>query len=364
MKVALVHYWLVGRRGGEKVLEEIANIFPESVIFTHVFDQKNAPDFLKEHEVRTSFIQNIPFSSKLYRQYLPLMPFALNQLDLSEFDLVISSESGPAKGVKLSKNAHHLCYCHTPMRYLWSHYNEYRSNSNLLTRMGMSLLKSPLRYWDRTTASCVDRFVANSKAVARRIKEYWGRNADVIYPPVETKAFGPPVSPENFYLVAGEMVNYKRFDLAIKACNLLARPLFVIGKGPEEQRLRAMAGPTVKFLGYATHTTIAECLRRCKALLFPQEEDFGILAVEAMASGRPVIAFGRGGALETVIPGRTGIFFQEQTVEALSQAVEEYESQQETFIPHDIISHARQFDKKIFINNIKNQIELLFKNSG
>lgn len=350
MRVALIHYWLVSMRGGEKVLEALCELFPDAVIFTHVHDPAAISATINAHEIRASFIQRLPNPRRNYRRYLPLMPFALEALDLSGFDLIISSESGPAKGIRPPKNAFHLCYCHSPMRYLWSHYDEYRRGADLATRLLMPLLTPPLRRWDRATASRVDHFVANSAAVAERIRRYWGREAEVIHPPVDIEAFGPPTEPEDFYLAAGELVGYKRFDLAIEACNRLRRPLVVIGKGPEEARLRKLAGPTVTFLGHVPFDVLADHLRRCKALLFPQEEDFGILAVEAMASGRPVIAHARGGALETVREGESGVFFQEHSVNSLAEAM--LRSETVPFDSNMIQNKAQKFGKTHFVNAI------------
>jgi glycosyltransferase involved in cell wall biosynthesis len=349
MKVALVHYWLVSMRGGEKVLEELCQLFPHADIFTHVYDPEAISPIIKRHRVRTTFINSLPFARILYGRYLPLMPMALEQLDLRDYDLVISSESGPAKGVLTRPDALHICYCHTPMRYVWKMYLEYKGSVNPLLRPLVAWLTGSLRQWDQHSANRVDVFVANSENTRRQIRKYYGRDALVVYPPVDVNAFQPSErDPGDFYLCVGQLVRYKRVDLAIQACNQLQRNLVIIGEGEEYKSLRSMAGPTIRFLGRQDFDILREHYTTCRALLFPGEEDFGIVPLEAMATGKPVLAFGKGGALETVIESETGILFHEQTAECLSQAIVHFEQTEHLFDPIAISQHARQFSRANF----------------
>ncbi len=358
MRVAIVHYWLVGMRGGEKVLEEFCRLYPHADIFTHVYVPERTSALIKRHRITTTFIARLPFAAKLYKKYLPLMPAALEELDLTGYELVISSESGPAKGVITHPNAVHICYCHSPMRYLWDQYHTYRDNSGLLTRLFMSVTMPFLRVWDISSAARVDRFVANSRFIARRIAKAYRRDAAVIFPPVDVDAFTITEAPRrDFYLCAGQLVPYKRVDLAIAACNRLGRHLVIVGTGPETARLRAMAGPTIEFKGWASFADLQDLTRNCRALLFPGEEDFGIVPLEAMAAGRPVIAYGSGGAIDTVLEGETGVFFHEQTVEALQAAIERCESIEGGFDPQRIRRHALGFGGDIFRDTFRAFVE-------
>jgi glycosyltransferase involved in cell wall biosynthesis len=352
MRVAIVHYWLVGMRGGEKVVEALCEMFPQADIFTHAYRPERIADRINQHLVRTTFIAKLPLARRLYRAYLPLMPLALEQLDLREYDLVISSESGPAKGVITRPETLHLCYCHTPMRYVWSMYFDYMRNANWAARIAISWLIHRLRLWDAQSASRVDFFVANSSNVSRQINKYYRRPSLVVHPPVDVDTFAPCDIIDHYYLCVGQLVRYKRFDLAIEACNFLAAPLVIIGEGEEYRNLRRLAGRTITFLGHLDAAALGHFYARCRALLFPGEEDFGIVPVEAMASGRPVIAFRRGGAVETVIPRVTGIFFDEQTQEALADAIREFEGIAWSFEPSRLVEQAHRFSKE----NFKRQI--------
>ncbi|MDP3740474.1 MAG: glycosyltransferase [Hyphomonadaceae bacterium] len=347
-KVAIIHYWLVNMRGGEKVLEELCQMFPQADIYTHVYTPSKVSDIIRQHDVHTTFVSRLPMARKHYRKYLPLMPLALEQLDLSKYDLVISSEAGPAKGVIVRPDALHICYCHSPMRYIWDQFPTYHSSSGFFTRMLMPWLASRLRQWDVTSAARVDHFVANSTSVASRINKYWRRDADVVPPPVETARFDASQPRDDFYLYVGEMVPYKRADIAINACSMMERRLIVIGDGPDSKRLRKMAGPTIEFLGRVPDDILAEHYARCRALLFPTEEDFGIVPVEAMASGAPVIAFGRGGAKDYVIPGVTGVFFDEQTGAGLVGGIARFEMIEHTFDSARLAEQAAYFHKDLF----------------
>lgn len=352
-RVALVHYWLVTMRGGERVLEALCDLYPDADIYTHVYDPASVSEKIRRHRVHTSFIDRLPFSRRHYSAYLPLMPFALEQLDLSGYDLVISSESGPAKGVIVGENAVHLCYCHTPMRYLWNMYHEYRRTAGRLQRLVMPLVMPALRQWDAATAQRVDGFVANSRTVARRIAKYYRRDAVVINPPVRTEAFSVVPETGDYYLLLGQLVPYKRADLAVEAFNRLGRRLVVIGDGPDLKRLRAMAGGNVEILGPRPFAELKGWLERCRALVFPGEEDFGIVPVEAMAAGRPVIAYGRGGAAETVRHGETGLLFDEQTADALVDAVRSFEANADSFDRQAIRAWAEHFSEDRFKREMK-----------
>lgn len=348
MKVAIVHYWLVKMRGGENVLEAICELFPEADIFTHVYCPENISDVINSHKVSTSFIQKLPFSNRLYQSYLPLMPWALSRLALSDYDLVISSESGPAKGVSVSADAKHVCYCHTPMRYVWDMYEEYRSNAGLLARMTMPLLISWLRRWDKATSDGVDQFVANSQFVRTRIKNIYGREAKVIYPPVAVEEFQASESIEDYYLYAGELTHYKQPQLAIEAFNQSGRNLLIIGEGGIEDELKLQAKSNIKFLGRQSFQQLKVYMSQCRALIFPGIEDFGIIPVEVMASGRPVIAFRGGGVLETVTEFETGLFFDEQTADSLNETLKRFEKSVQSFKPEVMRKAAERYSKKRF----------------
>ena len=358
MRVAIVHYWLVGMRGGEKVLEELCLLYPQADVFTHVYDPARTSEVIKRHRITTTYINRLPFARKLYQKYLPLMPSALEELDLTSYDLVISSESGPAKGVIVHPNAVHLCYCHTPMRYLWDQYHTYRANAGRITRLVMSLTMPLLRVWDVASAAHVDGFIANSTFVARRIAKVYRRDSTIIFPPVDLAAFSIAAdASRDFYLTAGQLVPYKRLDLAVAACNRLSRRLVIVGTGSETARLKAMAGPTVEFRGWASDDELRSLYANCRALLFPGEEDFGIVPLEAMASGRPVIAYASGGALDTVVEDKSGVFFECQTVEDVIQAIERFEEIEPLFESQAIRDHAQGFDRDVFRRRVKGYID-------
>ena len=360
LRVALIHYWYVRRRGGERVLEVLADMYPQADIFTIVYDPAALPDSIKSHKIAGSFLQKLPKVKNYYRALLPFYPLALEQLRLDDYDLVISQESGPAKGVITRTGTCHVCYCHTPMRYLWDMYHDYSSTAPLgmLGRGFYSLACHYVRQWDYATAARVDHFAASSENGARRIRKYYGRGSDVIYPPVDVDSFSVSDTHDDFYLVVSPLVPYKRIDLAVEACNALGRRLLVIGDGPQKSTLLKMAGPTVTFLGFQSDEVVREHYRRCRAFLFPGEEDIGLAPIEAQASGRPVIAYGRGGALETVkgfYPAQpdltesgSGVFFEEQSVESLKDAILAFEAVEERFSARTIRNHALQFDKEHF----------------
>ena len=363
MKVAIVHYWLVKMRGGEKVVEALCELFPEAEIFTHVYNPAAISKTIKSHRIHTTFIQKLPSAIRYYQSYLPLMPLALEQIDLRDYDLVISSESGPAKGIVVSPDTMHICYCHTPMRYVWDMYHDYLETVRGLTRLLMPVLVHFLRVWDLASAARVDYFIANSMHVADRVMKHYRREAEVIHPPVDTNAFIPSGEQDDFYLMVGQLLPYKRTDLAVDAFNRLGKRLVIIGDGDQLTPLKKRAKRNISILGYQPFSIIRDYYAKCKALIFPGVEDFGIVPVEAMASGRPVIAFRKGGALETVKDGVTGLFFDEQTPESLIDAIERYENMESEFSSDRIIEHAQQFDKKKFkqqfqkiINRLRNKV--------
>lgn len=357
MKVAIVHYWFVSQRGGEKVVEELCNIFHHADIYTLVLDKNSLSNIFLGRNIYTSFINRLPFAQSFYKNYLPIMPMALEQFDLRKYDLVISSESGPAKGVVTSPETLHLCYCHTPMRYVWDMYHDYMSNSGAIKRFFMAPVLHYLRMWDRISADRVDHFVANSVNVARRIAKHYRRDADVVHPPVDVENFFISEKHDDFYLLVGQLVGYKRFDLAVKAFTRLGKRLIIIGEGEEMRFLRKIAGQNIEFLGRQPFEVLRDHYSRCQALVFPGEEDFGIVPLEAMASGRAVIAYGCGGALETVVDGVTGIFFQEQTVDALVSAVKRFEGMRSRFDPAEIRAYAFRFSSKRFRSELSQIIE-------
>ncbi len=324
LNVALVHYWLVGMRGGEKVLESLCSLFPRAVIFTHVYDPNNVSDVIRRHVVKQTFVGSLPFARRWYKHYLPLMPLALEQLDLRGYDLVITLESGPAKGILAPVDSTHICYCHTPMRYIWNMYHDYLKSTGVLRRMLVPWIAHRLRQWDLSTAARVDCFVANSQATAARIRRFYGRESLVVYPPVDVDSFDLCNECSGEFLYVDELVPYKRPDLAVEACNRLGLPLVVVGGGEMLDELRRMAGPTVKVLGRQPFPVLRQYLMRCRALLFPGEEDFGIVPVEALACGRPVIALGRGGALETVGHAPGCVLYDEPSLEALVAALQRF----------------------------------------
>jgi glycosyltransferase involved in cell wall biosynthesis len=358
LRVALVHYWLVRRRGGEQVLEALADMFPQADIFTLVLDSSSLGETLRHRQIYTSFLQRIPGIRRHYQKFLPLFPLALESFNLDGYDLVISSESGPAKGVITGKHTCHVCYCHTPMRYLWDMYADYRASApgGGLGRAFYSIVSHYMRLWDHGSAARVDYFVANSHNVASRIWKTYRRPAEVIYPPVAVDQY--EIGDESdFYLVVGQLVRYKRVDLAISACNDLGRNLVVIGEGEEFARLSRMAGPTVRMLGWQPDDVLKDHYSRCRALLFTGEEDFGMTPVEAQASGRPVIAYGRGGALEGMrgyftgeppCADPTGIFFDALSVQSLAAAILEFESSEKQFSASKIRAYAQQFSYQRF----------------
>jgi glycosyltransferase involved in cell wall biosynthesis len=355
--IALVHDWLTGMRGGEKVLEVLCELFPEATLFTLVHKKGSSSPAIENMKIRTSIIQHLPKSESRYQYYLPLMPFAIERFNLNEFDIVISSSHAVAKGVRVRKDAVHICYCHTPMRYIWDQYENYfgKGKSNFPVRTAMKFFRNYLQRWDVESSSGVNYFIANSKNVQERIKRIYNRDSEVIYPPVEASRFKVSTRDDGYFLIVSALVPYKRIDLAVEAFNEIGERLVIVGVGSELEKLKNSAKPNIEFHGWASDEKLADYYADCKALIFPGEEDFGIVPLEAMASGKPVIAFAKGGALETVVENRTGIFFKEQIKESLIDAVRKFSS--EMFNPNEIHRHALGFDRKIFKDKIQTYIE-------
>lgn len=363
LRVAIVHYWFVTYGGGERVVEALAELFPQADLFSLVVDKSALPTSLQNREIYTSFLQNIPWTRKHHRHFLPLQPLALEQFDLRSYDLVISSESGPAKGVITSPHTCSICYCHSPMRYLWDMSAEYPRSMGTIVRPVFTLVSHYMRMWDYASAGRVDYFVANSQFVASRIRKYYRRESTVVHPPVNVTADEVSIETGNYYLSVGRLVSYKRIGLAVEACSRMGRSLHIVGDGPEYRALKRVAGPSVQFLGILSEHELQKQFANCKAFLLPGEEDFGIAPVEAQAYGRPVIAFGSGGALETVrgvwerssVQGEpTGVFFGEQSVASLMDAITMFEASEHHFSPRAIRAHALQFDREHFTQKMMN----------
>ncbi|GMO45724.1 MAG: glycosyltransferase [Treponemataceae bacterium] len=359
MKVAIVHYWLVNMRGGEKMLEALLELFPEADIFTHVYDPAAVSTLIRSHNVYTTRVQKLPFAVKLYQKYLPFMPGALKELDVTGYDLVISSESGPAKGVVPAPDAYHICYCHSPMRYLWDMYHEYFRGAGFLTRFFMKRMVPSLRLWDVASANLVDRFITNSRYTAKRIARCYNRAADVVFGPVALERFlaierSPSPTPEDFYLFFGQLAGYKRADLAIEACIKSGRRLVVAGSGAGKKLLSAQKTGLVSFLGRVSDAELDSLFSRARALIFPGIEDLGLVPIEANAAGLPVIAYRKGGALDTVKENVTGIFFDEQTPESLIAALDTFENNEHLFKDRSAFTtHVRQFSKEAFKERVQ-----------
>lgn len=358
MRVALIHDYLNQYGGAERVLEAFCQIFPEAPIYTLFYDKRKTGLVFDAKKIRTSFLQKIPFLKNHHRSFLMLMPFAIEQFDLSSYDLILSDSASYAKGILTSPNARHICYCHTPIRYAWDDAQKYIDEFGYpsLVKRFIPFFMNYIRLWDEQAASRVDKFIANSDFVAGRIKKYYHREAAVVYPPIRTDLFSlSACSPEKYFLMVGRFLPYKMFDLAIDAFNQLGLPLKIVGDGPEKKRLKKKAKSNIEFIGLVSDRKLKEYYARCQAFIFPQEDDFGIVAVEAIASGRPVIAYRGGGALEYIQPGRTGLFFDRQTVESLMEAVLNFKSGD--FNPLVIREEAMKFDQENFKNKIKKIID-------
>lgn len=358
-KVALVQDWLTGMRGGEKVLEVLCELFPEADLFTLIHNPGSVSEVIERRRIFTSFINRLPGKRTRYRYYLPLFPTAIELFNFKEYDLILSTSHCVAKGVRTPPGTVHISYIHTPMRYVWDMYEEYFGPDKIgpLQRLLIPFFASYLRMWDVTSSHRVDHFIANSRHVARRIWRYYRREATVIHPPVDTETFRPGGEPGDYYLMITALVPYKRVDLAIRVFNRLGRRLIIIGSGPDKKRLQSLAEKNVEFLDWLPSQRIVKYAAGCRALIFPGEEDFGIVPLEVQSCGRPVVAYGRGGALETVIPYDgsnprecTGVFFHEQTETALEAAIRQCESV--SWDSRFIRRHAEKFGKSRFVREI------------
>jgi len=365
LKVALVHDWLTSMRGGEKVVEVFCELFPEATLYTLLHIKGGVSPTIERHRIVTSFIQKLPKAATKYRHYLPLFPTAIETFNLAGYDLVLSSSHCVAKGIIPHAGSVHVCYIHTPMRYVYEMYDQYFGPERLgrLRRLIIPFFANYLRTWDAAVCSRVDHFVANSENVRRRVRRHYQREALVIPPPVNTAQFPLSTQTGDYYLLVTALVPYKRVEIAIEAATQLGRRLVIVGSGPERARLEKLVARLpegrrwVEFAGWQSDAQLGGWYAGCRALLFPGEEDFGIVPLEAQACGKPVIAYGRGGALETVVADRTGLFFHEQTVPALAAAIRQFESSGERFVPAVIREHALKFDRAQFKQRMADYLE-------
>lgn len=360
IKIALVHDFLNQMGGAEKVVWEFHQLFLDAPLFTSIYDQQKMPVYFKEIDIKTSFMQKLPWVFKLFRFYFWIYPFAFRRFALSQYDVILSGSTAFAKSIKKPKNALHIHYCNTPPRFLWmfEHYMQ-REKLPKVIKILVKLLTLPLRFLDFRAAQNVDYFIANTKNVADRIKKIYKRDSVIIYPPVETHKFRLADDVGDYYLIVSRLNTYKRIDLAVKAFNQLGYPLVIIGEGPDRKALEKLAKPNVKFLGRRSDEETVKYFARCRAFIFPGEEDYGITPVEAMAGGRPVVAYARGGALETVVDGKTGVYFYQQTESSLVEAVKKLSSLQ--LDPKQIRAHAQKFDSAAFKNKIKEFIDHIYQ---
>lgn len=356
MKVAIIHDWLNQYGGAEQVLSALHEIYPRAPIYTSIHWPEEMPKEWQGWDIRPSWLNRLPFVNQHHQPFLPFYPWAFESFDLSGYDLIISNKSAFCHGVKTPPEALHICYCLTPTRFLWN-YEEYvvRERIPWSMRAFLPLLIGRLRLWDRAAADRVDHFVAISQEVQERIKRFYKRDSTVIYPPVDTERFRAASTTEDYFLIVSRLIPYKRIDIAIQAFNDLDLPLLIIGEGRDEKRLKAMAGPKIEFLGRLPDGQLTHHLSRCRALIFPGHEDFGLVPLEAMACGRPVIAYAGGGALETVVEGETGLLFRQQSAEALARTVKGFDEQR--FDPLAIRAHAANYDRQRFKTQLKAFIE-------
>jgi len=369
MKVAILHYWFITRRGGEKVVESILKIFPEADIYTLFYDKDIYGCHLKNNKVHTSKLNKNSLLKKHYQKIFPLYPLGVSSLELQDdYDLIISSESGPIKGVKIPNNIPHICYIHSPMRYCWGFTNDYLRSLPKIARPIASFFFEQLRKWDKKTVDNVTHYIANSENVAKRVKKYYNRRAHVVHPPIELQLFSNNVvknkSPET-YLSFGAITPYKRIDLLVDLFNKNGKNLVVVGNGSEKEKLEKRAKANIKFLGSLEWEELENIFKNTKALLFPGEEDFGMIPLEVMAYGIPVLAYGKGGALETVVENEeninesSGMFFGEQSEESIEECIKRFENNSHLFDFNWIQNHARQFGEDIFIDKLNSKIKEL-----
>lgn len=362
MRVALVHDFLVKLGGAERVLKSLSEIYPDAPIFCLLYDEEKVGKVFDKSRIRTSFLQDYPkFLRKRYPLLLPKIPRAVEEFNLEEFDLVISSNTAYAHGVIVPMECKHVCYCHSPIRFAWDWSNEYREEKGIkgLKTIAYSYLMKRLRVWDRVASDRPDLYVANSDNVKRRIKKYYDQDSVVVYPPVEVERFASQKENEDYFLIVSTLTPYKRIDLAIELFNKLGRKLIIIGSGSDRKRLEGMAEDNIEFLGFKEDEVVKEYMRNCRAFIFPGEDDFGITPVEAMACGKPVLAYGKGGALETVVPGETGELFDDPTVEAMEDGLGRLLYNEHFYSSRAIRKHAQQFSSELFKENFKKAVDML-----
>jgi glycosyltransferase involved in cell wall biosynthesis len=357
MKTAIVHDWLMSISGGEKVVKGIYGVFPSKIYTLIKNEEKLKNSFFEDKEIISSFIEKLPFSKKKYQSYLPFFPLAIEQFDLRDYDVIFSSSSCVAKGVLTKEDQLHICYCHTPIRYAWDLYHQYLNESNLKKGIKGILAKFFLHYlrnWDISTVNRVDYFIANSNFIKKRIKKIYNKDSIVIYPPVDTNYFLPFFKKENFYLTASRLVPYKKIDQIVEAFSKMEdKKLIVIGDGPEMKKIKSKAKKNIEILGYQSNEVLKNYMQRAKAFVFNAIEDFGIIPVEAMSSATPVIALNKGGAKETIINNQTGVFFENQNVLDIIEAVNYFEKNEDKFNLEKIREHALNFSEEKFKKEIK-----------
>jgi glycosyltransferase involved in cell wall biosynthesis len=372
MKVAIIHYWFITRRGGEKVVESILKLYPQADVYTLLYDRKSYGDYLKGHNVYTSKY-NTSFFRKHYQKLFPLYPMVVKSLKLrDDYDLIISSESGPAKGIQINNNAKHICYIHSPMRYCWGFTQDYLNSMNPILRPFARFFFKRLKKWDKKTISNVDLYVANSKNVAKRVNQFYNRKAQVVYPPIESELFDKPLvlgKEKEFYLSFGAITPYKKIDLLVECFNKNGKKLVIIGNGSEKEGLQKTAKSNIEFKGFLEDKELENYIQNSKALLFPGEEDFGMIPLEVMSYGIPVIAYKNGGAIETVVENKkevsesSGVFFNQQNIESLQKAINSFNKIEKKFNPYWIRKHAEKFQESKFLQSFSKTIDKLLKDS-
>jgi glycosyltransferase involved in cell wall biosynthesis len=369
MKVAIIHYWFITRRGGEKVVETLLKLYPNADIYTLFYDEKIYGDSLKNYKIYTSIL-NTPLLRKYYQKIFPLYPTGIRSLKLKEqYDLIISSESGPAKGIQINNNAKHVCYIHSPMRYCWGYTEEYLKSMNPLIRPIANYFFMQLKKWDKSTIDNVDYYISNSKNVAKRVEKYYNRKAKVIYPPIDSNLFIEPLerNKKTHFLSFGALTPYKKIDLLVDCFNKNGKKLIIIGNGSEKEKLKKRAKQNIEFKGFLKEYELKNYIQNSKALLFPGEEDFGMIPLEVMSYGIPVIAYKKGGALETVVENKikvsesSGIFFNQQNIESLQKALDNFNKIEENFNPSWIRKHAEKFEESNFLQSFSQTIDKLIQ---
>ena len=366
MKIAIVHDYLNQYGGAERVVETLHELYPEAPVYTSLYTPESMPDSFRQMDIRTTFLQKFPLKEKYFKYFLLFYPRAMESIDLSGYDIILSSSSSFAKGIRSPNGALHICYCYTPTRFIWNYKNYVQKEG--LTRLVSKILPfiiRRLKRWDLNTVSRIDYFIAISNNISKKIKECYGRDSEVIYPPVNISLFDTGTETEDYFFIVSRLNSYKNIDLVIKAFNKNGLKLKIVGVGPFEQKLRQMAdGANIEFLGRVTDAELKKLYGSCRALIFPGEEDFGITPLEAQASGRPVIAYGKGGSLETIIDGKTGLFFKDNSVGSLAEAIDRFIKIEDSFDKIAIRENALRFRKEIFKDRLKNFIDKKYLNHG